>query len=496
MAGPAWTRAPQGPSASPTWSTFVRRSVATLKASPPVALLLVAIAPFRPLRYAAGVHLATTTSPPHDCITTAQRDAFLAADADNITGVVLPPEQPGDAEYPATPNKFQRAAALLAAWTQDGTLEREPRPAYFLYTVTSGPPQARATMHALLARVRLDPTYTQIRRHEKTLQRKKRERLMLREATLTDTEPIWLLYRDERGWVEEVLSSNATDEVARFTDEEGHEHRLWRIDRPAAVEETTAQFDDRGLVIADGHHRYQTALDHHAATGRPEHGSILACLVRDNDPGVRIEATHRLVHGLPFASVADALSRAAEHWDSRPLVLAPGAPRQQAATLQAALGEPGTQQCLLLGRSGSGRLEAHVLTPKGGPVPAGPRGRLDTLAVTLVHERLLAACWGIDNDRPEDHLRFTRDTLEAVQAVLSGACQFAVLPAPEPVSAVLEVAQQGHVMPQKATYFVPKLRSGIVLSPLDEPLPVPWQEAAAAAEAHGGAKFKWSTPRL
>lgn len=451
---------------------------------------MVAIAPFRALRYAGQADLAALTCPPHDCISAAQRDAFVAAQPRNIAGVVLPADQPGDLDPPGSPTKFQRAAATLRQWQSDGTLARDPRPAYFLYSITSGPPEERRTMHALFARVLLDPTYTQVRRHEKTLTRKKRERLHLREATLADTEPIWLLYRDERGWVEEVLRSNAVDELARFTDEEGHEHRLWRIDRPAAVEEVTAQFDERGLVIADGHHRYQTALDHHAATGRPEHGSILACLVRDNDPGVRIEATHRLVHSLPFAP-GEALARALAQWDARPLVLAPGTAAAQAAMLQRALGEPGAQQCILLTQSGSGRLDAHVLTPKGGPVAPGPRGRLDTLAVTLVHERLLAACWGLDNEKPEDHLRFTRSAAEAVHSVLSGACQLAVLPAPEPVSAVLEVAQQGHVMPQKATYFVPKLRSGLVLGPLDEAPPVPWTQAAGDVS-----KFKWSTPRL
>lgn len=450
---------------------------------------MVAIAPFRPLRYApARAKLERVTTPPHDCISTAQRDAFIAADAHSIAAVVLPPERPGDKEPPEAPNKFQRAAALLRQWMDEGTLTREARPAYYLYAITSGDPAHRRTMHALVARVRLDPTYDDIRRHEKTLKRKKQERLRLREATNTDTEPIWFLYRDQRGWVEEILRSNAIEEVMRFTDEEGHEHRVWRIDRAEAVAEVTAQFDERGLVIADGHHRYQTALDHHAATGRPEHGSILACLVRDNDPGVAIEATHRLVTGLPFAA-HEARERALQQWDARTLPL-PGDRAQQVRCLQESLGAPGTQQAILLRRDANG-LAADVLTPRGGPVAAGARERLDTLAVTLVHERLLMACWGLDPEKPEDHLRFTRSLAEAVDAVASGACDLAVLPAPEPVSAVLEVAQEGHVMPQKATYFVPKLRSGLFLGPLDEAPPKPWSEGLGDLSPP-----KWTTPRL
>lgn len=438
---------------------------------------MVAIAPFRALRFdEARVNLAKATSPPHDCISTAQRDAFLAADPGNIVRVVLPPDEAGDLEAPAKPNKFQRADAALRQWMADGTMARDARPALYRYTIEHGPPGARRTLQGLFARVRLDPTYTEIRRHEKTLQRKKRERLRLREATGVDTEPIWLLYRDERGWVDEILSSNALEEVLRFTDEEGHEHRLWRVDRPEAVTEVVAQFDDRHLVIADGHHRYQTALDHFAATGRAEDGSILACLVRDNDPGTRIEATHRLVSGLGV-TVEEALQAMGKHWEAALVPLPTGPDESVLAALQASLGRAGTRDPTVL-HLDRGRLIANRLRLKPGSSLDGSRGRLDTLAVTLVHDRLLRDCWGLDPDKPEENLRFTRSLEEAVLAVRSGTCQLAVLPPPEPVHAVLEVAEQGHVMPQKATYFVPKLRSGIVLGPLDEPPPQTWLEQA------------------
>lgn len=454
---------------------------------------MVAVAPFRALRFdGRRADLSTATSLPHDCITAAQRDAYLREDPGNIVGVVLPPDQAGDAEAPATPNKFQRAAALLSKWTQDGTMLRDARPAFYRYEVEWGPPGGRRTMQGFFARVRLDPTYTQVRRHEKTLSRKKKERLRLREASLTDTEPIWLLYRDERGWVDEVLSSNALEELARFTDEDGSEHRLWRVDRAEAVGEVQAQFDDRHLVIADGHHRYQTALDHFAATGRPEHGSILACLVRDDDPGTRIEATHRLVSNLRL-SPGEAVPAAARHWDALPVPLPAGPDPSVLTALRASLGRPGTLDPIVL-HLDQGRLVAHRLRLKPGSKLDGSRGRLDTLAVTLVHDRLLRDCWGLDPEKPEDNLRFTRNLEEAVEAVRSGSCQLAVLPPPEPVHAVLEVAEQGHVMPQKATYFVPKLRSGIVLGPLDEPLPMTWQETVEAAGGPGKPETK--LPRL
>ncbi|MEA3190803.1 MAG: hypothetical protein QOD77_1385 [Thermoplasmata archaeon] len=430
---------------------------------------MVAIAPFRALRFRNGLDLAALTTPPHDCIPEPLLRHFRAGDPRNVVHVVLPE----DASSDGPEAKFQRAAALLAKLMADGDLARDARPAFYLYHATHGPAESRATMRALFCRLRLDPAHKEVKPHEKTLRRAKQDRLHLRVATRCDVEPIWLLYRDPRGWVEELLESNSFDELARFTDEEGTEHRLWRVDRPEAVGEIVAQFEDRTLVIADGHHRYQTALDHHAQTGRPEHGSILVGLVRDNDPGLRIEATHRLVHSTGM-TLAQALAKATHHTvrrihsddllaDAHDLAAMPGAEGRQA---------------VVVGKGADGRLEAHLLTLKPGSELATGRGRLDTLAVTRVHERLLRDGWGFDLEKPEAHLRFSRDPHAALQEVAHGGCEFALLLSPEPVAAVLDVASEGQLMPQKATYFVPKLRSGVVLSPLDEPLPVGWTEVA------------------
>ncbi|HLF16448.1 MAG TPA: DUF1015 domain-containing protein, partial [Candidatus Thermoplasmatota archaeon] len=283
---------------------------------------MVAIAPFRALRYdGARTDLAAVTTPPHDVISPAEREAF-ALRPESMAHLILPEPRPGDAEPPAAPNRFLRTRDLLAAWTRERVMERDAKPALYAYEVTHrwGPAGTPLRMRGVFARIRLDPTYREVRRHERTLTGRKRDRLHLREATRCDVEPIWLLYRDERGWVEEVLWSNAYDELLRFTDEAGTEHRLWRIDRPEAIDEVVAQFEERHAVIADGHHRYQTALDHAAATGDLRHGAILACLVRDNDPGLRIQATHRILARLPFGA-DEALRRAARLWESEPVAL-------------------------------------------------------------------------------------------------------------------------------------------------------------------------------
>ncbi len=407
---------------------------------------MVAIAPFRALRYDPVVaDPEQVTSPPHDVVTQDEQADYRARDAHNIMHVIQPV---GDAP-------FEGAARLLQAWQEDGALVRDDKPAYYVYEIH----HRGGTMRGFFARIRTDDTYTQIRRHEKTLPGKKRTRLDLRTATRCDTESIWMLYRDERGWVDEVLSSNALEEVVRCHDEEGNEHVVWRVDRPEAVTEVTMQFEDRHVVIADGHHRYQTALDHHAATGRDSDGSILVCLVRDNDPGLRIEPTHRMVVGLDLTTDA-AIEAARRHWDVEPW----DGPLDGHAARAWVDADP--RRCIVLAGDEAWRLDLKT----GHEVDEG-RGRLDSLVVTRVHDRLLAE-WGVTGDNVEDHLRFTRDADEAVAAARTGRAPLVVMLSGEDVDAVLDVASEGHVMPQKATYFVPKLRSGLVLGPLDEARPV------------------------
>lgn len=441
---------------------------------------MVAIAPFRALRFNPDrVTLEKVTSPPHDVISATEQKAFLEQDPHNIVNVILPPEADGDGDYPASPNKYERSRDVIAQWQADGVFVRDDKPAFYMYEVH----HSAGIMRGFFARIKIDPTYTTIRRHEKTLGKKKRDRLNLKETTACDTESIWLLYRDERGWVDEILTSNAMDELARFTDEAGVEHRLWRVDRPEAVGEIVAQFEDRTVVIADGHHRYQTALDHHAATGAETDESLLVCLVRDTDPGLRIEPTHRLIFDLDFKDMKGAMIRAKRHWDVEPVHLPQSLKMAAVEAKRIASADP--RSCLVLSGKDAQllRLKEHHDIEKG-------RGRLDSLVVTRVHELLLDP-WGIKEDNIEDHVRYTRTAEEAITAARNGEVPFVVMLAAEEVDSVLDVASQGHVMPQKATYFVPKLRSGLVLGPLDEAPPVPWTDVAG-----DGGKMDATMPAL
>ncbi len=354
---------------------------------------------------------------------------------------------------------MQGAAQTLQQWLADEVMVRDDSPGFYLYEIRHGPPEDRKRMRGFFCRLKVDPEYDEIRRHERTLGKKRSIRLDLLRATNVNTESIWMLYRDERGWVEEVLWSNAFDELLRFTDEEGNEHRVWKVDRAEAMDEVRAQFDDQTIVIADGHHRYATQCKRYAETGRDEDGSILVCMVRDTDPGLAIRPTNRLLVHWPFED-GDAAVAAAEGWTAESVP-----PPYDAERLRSLVADART--LVLLTSDGAWRLRWD------GDIPDQGRGRLDTLAVTLLHDHLLTP-WGLDLEHVEDHFRYSRDDQETVERVTSGEFPAAVFLAPEPVDAVLDVARDGHVMPQKATYFVPKLRSGLLLSPCDEALPIRW----------------------
>ncbi len=422
---------------------------------------MVAIAPFKAVHYdAKRVNLGRATSPPYDVQSSEQRDAYLAADSHNIVRVILPPAQDGDQEPPGEPNRYQRAAETLDTWLAEGTLTRDAEPAFYFLEVQ----HERGTMEGFFARVALDSEYQTVRRHEATLKKPKADRLHLMRATNCNTEPIQALYRDERGWVDEVLRSNALEPVLDFEDEAGGRQRLWRVSRPEAVGEIIAQFQDRHLVIADGHHRYQTALHHWQETGRDEDGGILMLLVRDTHPGITIDPTHRLVSGLDQS--VQSLVRAAASWDARTIPIG-ASDEDAAAAVMAAIEDDRTVAVIHRDTPA----EAHVLRLRAeGDVDEG-RGRLDELNVTRLHTRLLADAWGVTPENLEGHVTYTRSATEAVAAVRAGACEVAVLLAGLPVNSVLDVAAAGHVMPQKSTYFIPKITSGLVLSPLDEPRP-------------------------
>ncbi len=371
--------------------------------------------PFRALRYdtrRAGP-LESLVAPPHDVIAPALRERLLASSPYNAVRLIRP-------------DGAGAAARTFHEWRRDGVLVRETTPAAWLLQEEFVGPDGRArSRRSVLARIRLEPYRTgAVLPHERTLPGHKQTRLELLRAVRTKLSPVLLLHEGDP--VGKAARSPEVD-----VEYGGVRSRLWRIDDPVAIERTLAGIRGR-VIIADGHHRYETALRFHEEEQTEETAYVLAALVSRDDPGLVIFPTHRLV------------SSPVPELDGRFRVTSlPGG----AGEALARLGDVPRDRpaFVMLGAAGAVLAEA--------PPEARPAAVLDTAAIA---------------ELPLSDVRFTPSAEEAEEAVRSGRAAAAFLVRAPTIEQVEAVARAGETMPEKSTYFFPKLTSGLLFSPFDE----------------------------
>jgi|HubBroStandDraft_1064217.scaffolds.fasta_scaffold62232_1 uncharacterized protein (DUF1015 family) len=443
------------------------------------------IAPLTPLRYdlsklADG--LASVVAPPYDVISREQRAALAAQHRHNVVRLILPDGE-GDAKYGV-------AADILKSWRAEGVLARDEEPAFYRYDQAFVPPGAPAGSPSIrrrgfLALVRLAPFSERIvLPHERTLSGPKEDRLKLFRATRTNLSPGFMLYRDAKGELGSALDT--AQALAEFTTADGVHHALAKVRSPEAIRAIVAGVARSTLLIADGHHRYETAVRYSqeagaaagagVATERGEHRYFMSFLANGDDPNLVVFPTHRLVHSLASFSLDDLLRRAAATFDAIEL------PRGAAAEvlldrLRTAAGaekRPSVVCAVPDGRSAvltlkaDARLDAH---PTLGPKPEVLR-RTD---VTVLHAGIFEAILGITPEAQvaKTNLWYVQDGAESLAELRAGVRgQALFLMNPTPVAAVRDVAEAGEVMPQKSTFFYPKVLTGLAIHTLDPSRPV------------------------
>ncbi len=398
--------------------------------------------------------IADLVSPPYDVIDADQRRALVARSAFNAVEVDLPEGE----------DRYEKAAALLEAWRLEGVVVADPEPAIWAMTQDyTGPDGARRTRQGFFARVRVeDYGPGRIRPHERTHPGPKEDRLRLTRATRANLSPIFSLYSDPHGTAWQALAPHTGgDPWAEVTDPDGTTHRLWRVGDPAAVAAAIAALADTELLIADGHHRYETARVYaDEIGGEGPHRYVLMCLVALEDPGLTVFPTHRLAKGLDSAhqeSLADAIRRDFEIERVERGDLAP----------------PPTDGPLTLGYIDSHLKIPFRLTLKSQDIadavladmPPAYR-RLDA---GVLEALLLKGALGITDD-DISHLRdfgYARDLDQALAEIDSAAYDVAFLLRPTPIQQVRDVAAAGQSMPPKSTYFFPKVLTGLLFNPLE-----------------------------
>ena len=440
------------------------------------------ISPFRAWRYdpeRVPVPLAVTQ--PYDKITPAMQERYYQASPYNLVRIILGKSLPtdGDAE-----NVYTRAAASFREWRQTGLLRRDPEPSLYLYSETfrlpGGSPgsQSPAERRGFIALGRIEEySAGVVFRHEQTLAKPKADRLDLLRATRAHFGQIFMLYSGA-GKVDALLDSAAAKDKDKHidievTDEYDVAHRVWKISDPSVIASVQGQMRDRKLIIADGHHRYETALAYRnerraeadTGTGLPvPYDSAMMTFVDMARPGLVILPTHRLVFGLPSFSAAQFQAEARKYFDLEEVDAGIDAARAIAILQQA--GHAGT--ALLAVTAGSAFL-LHTPNAMGSRFFGNVSLRQQTLDVVQLHKCLLEGVLNISEEaiRNQENVSYCREAGDALLQVRSGKVQVAFLMNPVRMEQVRDIAFAGEVLPQKSTDFYPKLLSGLTIYALE-----------------------------
>ncbi len=416
------------------------------------------VQPLRALHYALEKTggLQPVVAPPYDVIYNEGREALLAQSPYNVVAIDLPIAENGNDPY-------EQAAALLAHWRSDGAVVQDERPAIWpIEQDYVGPDGRSRTRRGFLARVRVDDYGPgRIRPHERTHPGPKEDRLRLTRATKANLSPIFALFSDPEGLAWQALEpATACPPWGQTVDPDGTVNRLWRADDPAMIAAVQAAAADAELLIADGHHRYETARVYaEEVGGEGAHRYVLMCLVALEDPGLTVFPTHRLVRNLSEGQW-DALHRAIQD-DFTMTPLASVAELPPAENEQIELGYIDVREK----RPYRLVLREQALADAAMPDRSEPYRRLDTAVTEAL---LLKGALGMTDEQIDhlDGLGYARDDAQAVELVLEEEYDAALFMAPTPVRRVQDVASSGESMPPKSTYFFPKVPTGLLFNPL------------------------------
>ena len=411
------------------------------------------IFPFRAYRYSSQAgelqHLATQ---PYDKITPAMQTRYLEASPHNLVRVILGERFPDDT---GAGNVYTRAAKYLNDWIASGVLVQEPEPCLFAYFQEFRVPDSSEVLvrkgFIALAKVE-DYSAGVVYRHEQTLSGPKKDRMDLLCHTRAQMEQLFMLYSDPRGEIDVLLDQTAQAEPsASVTDELGARHTIWKIGQPERILKIQTLMADKKLIIADGHHRYETALNFARQNpAMPGAGRTQMTLFNLHSPGVKILAAHRVVNGLPGFDPRQFFEKAAAF-------------------------------CRLQTVDTVEQLRAGLGVACMDPVPFGvvtkehlalievtnPASELD---LTLLHRDVLDRILGVTPEdwREERYIQVVRGLENAVDRVRGGGAQIGFLVRPATVEQVARISLAGGAMPQKSTDFYPKLLSGLTFYKFEE----------------------------
>ena len=430
------------------------------------------IEPFRALRYdPTRVALADVATQPYDKISPSMQERYYAASPYNLVRIILGKRVATDGP---NDNPYTRAASFFRDWRQQGVLRQDSEPSIYRYTQQFSLPGSNKQLERqgfiALGRVE-DYSANVVFRHEQTLAKPKADRLDLLRATRAHFGQIFMLYSDPSAGVENALATTSTPS-AEVRDEYGVLHQLWKVSDPALIELVRSSMQDKKLIIADGHHRYETALNYRNER-RAEAGAAPAphmpyefammTFVNMDSPGLVILPTHRVVRGVPEFSMDSFRTGASNYFSVEEADGNVTASRATAMIREAA--HTGTSMLVVA------RERVFLLSRPKAPASAfgNMSFRQQSLDVVQLHKCLLEGVLRISEEaiRDQQNVTYVRDAEEAIAMVRNDQANVAFLMNPARMQHVRDIAFAGDVLPQKSTDFYPKLLSGLAIYALE-----------------------------
>lgn len=421
------------------------------------------IRPFKAIRYDESVvgDLNNVMSPPYDIISPEDRVYYHKLHPNNFVRLVLGEEFPTDTE---SDNRFTRAKGYLENWLATGVLKHDEQPALYVYQQIFEQKGQKKSVRGFTCKVKLaDYSEKVILPHEWTLARPKSDLAVLIRQVKANLDCVYGLYADPNGALDAIMDkAMAGKPIEQAVDKAGVVNTIWAITDQAEIGKVTSFLADKQIAIADGHHRYETALAYRdemreqscCNCGECEFDYALMTLVNVYEKDMTIYPTHRVLGNLPEDALANLDENLGESFEVR------------ASSKGAVLEDMAREGAIGMYHTGG----AMILKPKPGIeslLPGAEPSR--KLELNALHKLILEKHLGIDDEklRNQAHIIYTRDAAEAMRLVDSGDRQIAFFVNHIPVKAVLDIAAAGEKMPQKATYFYPKLLSGLALRKLD-----------------------------
>jgi len=425
---------------------------------------------------------------PYDKITPDMQERYYAASPYNLIRVILGKQQPRDNERD---NVYTRAAKTLSEWRAEEILKEEGAPALYGYSQTYKVPGTDEVheRRGFIALGQLSDYADQVvYRHEQTFPKHKSDRLALFKATRAYCEQIYMLYSDPTFTAEKTIFESGAAPELEITDEYSVVHRVWKLTDAALIKKVLAAMEDKWLLIADGHHRYETStaymhergtelgVDEKAAPKLDANGlpapafpeqAMMMTFVNMDAPGITILPTHRVAFGLIGFTGNEFAKRAAEYFTVEQIHATPDGHLPGAPGLLQHLNE--TPGVAFVAATRDGDFLLTPITQKVSPLLAGFSPRQRELDVTQLHKVVLEKLLGLSEEtiRAGSHVRYLREATEALQQVGSGNADVAFLIKPVTLEQMRDISLNLEVMPQKSTDFYPKLLSGLAMYTLD-----------------------------